>query len=197
MTIQRRKHKIKKSYGMVDYFNYYRKTYNRRRTVTTYKKFSSILNDINQAFADEFAETGYEIKFPKRMGMMCISKKKGKSWINADGKVRTNRPVNYKATKELWAKDPEAAAKKTLIRLEKYDRAFEYLQSAFEICVDTKNYYLAATTMQNIAAVCLKIGRRDLALQFCNRALALATDLEIPLVKECQEFKEQLLSEVA
>ena len=64
---------------------------------------------------------------------------------------------------------------------------------SFSFCVDTENYYLAATTMQNMAAVCLKIGRHDLALQFCDRALAIATELNIPLVKECQEFKEQLI----
>lgn len=47
--------------------------------------------------------------------------------------------------------------------------------------------------MQNIAAVCLKIGRQDLALEFCDRALALAIDLKIPLANECQKFKEQLM----
>lgn len=48
--------------------------------------------------------------------------------------------------------------------------------------------------MQNIAAVCLKIGNNDLALQFCNRALKIAIVLKIPLVTECQEFKEKLIN---
>ncbi|MEO0835805.1 MAG: tetratricopeptide repeat protein, partial [Cyanobacteria bacterium J06642_3] len=56
-----------------------------------------------------------------------------------------------------------------LIRLEKYPEAWSNLQAALQICLDTNNYYLAANTMQNIAAVCLKIGEQDLALQFCDR----------------------------
>jgi len=36
---------------------------------------------------------------------------------------------------------------------------------------------------------------RTLALEYCDRAFSIATQLGIPLVKECQELKEQLLSE--
>lgn len=116
MTTQNRQHRIKNSYGMINYFNYYVKNY--KGTVNTYSKFAEVLNKINQAFANEFADTGYEIKLPKRMGMMCISKRKGIVWINNEGKVCSNRPINYKATKELWANNSEAKEKKQVIRLE-------------------------------------------------------------------------------
>ena len=78
------------------------------------------------------------------------------------------------------------------ILLEKYLEAIECLQAAIEICINTNNYYLAATSLQNIAAICLKIERRDLALQFSDRALSIATELGIPLAKECQEFKDNI-----
>ena len=38
------------------------------------------------------------------------------------------------------------------------------------------------------------LGNLPLAIEFCNRALSIATELGIPLAKECQELKEQLLS---
>lgn len=112
----KRFHKIKSDYGIVDYYRYYRKTY--KDTVAQYKKFSDILNDINQELAFKFASEGYEIKFPKRMGMMCIGRKKGKVWLDSDGNVKTNRPINWKKTMELWANDEEARIAKTLIRFE-------------------------------------------------------------------------------
>ena len=36
---------------------------------------------------------------------------------------------------------------------------------------------------------------RTLALEYCDYALSIARELGIPLINECQELKEQLLSE--
>lgn len=40
-----------------------------------------------------------------------------------------------------------------------------------------------------------KTGEIELAKQYCDRALALAIELGIPLVKECEELKAQLENE--
>lgn len=114
--LDQRNHKIKSDYGVHDYYKYYNSNYKNR--VTNYNRYTHILCDINQSFADKFSNEGYEIKFPKRMGMMCISKVKGKVWLDDNGKIMTNRPINYKATKDLWAKDPNAKLNKVLIRHE-------------------------------------------------------------------------------
>ncbi|GAB4375605.1 MAG: hypothetical protein Kow00121_21560 [Elainellaceae cyanobacterium] len=37
-----------------------------------------------------------------------------------------------------------------------------------------------------------KTGKLDRALEYCNRALQMAIELGIPLVKECEALKQQL-----
>jgi hypothetical protein len=39
-----------------------------------------------------------------------------------------------------------------------------------------------------------KLGRVD--IRICDRSLSISTELGIPLVKECQELKEQLLRDI-
>lgn len=116
MTIQRRKHKIKNSYGITDFFRYYKKNY--KSPIKDLRKYSDILKAINHEFANELAESGYDIKFPKHMGMLSISKRKGVVWINKEGKLCSNRPIDYVATNKLWKDNPEAKKQKRIIRLE-------------------------------------------------------------------------------
>ena len=40
-----------------------------------------------------------------------------------------------------------------------------------------------------------QLGDLDLALEYCYEALGIAKELGIPLAKECQELKEELLSQ--
>ncbi|WP_246564492.1 tetratricopeptide repeat protein [Leptothoe spongobia] len=44
-----------------------------------------------------------------------------------------------------------------------------------------------------MAAVYRKLEQYEMALQYCDRALTIATELRIPLVQDCQELQEQLL----
>ena len=51
-----------------------------------------------------------------------------------------------------------------------------------------------ALTRYNLASFQADLGNLPLAIESCNLALSIATELGIPLAKECQELKEQLLS---
>lgn len=51
------------------------------------------------------------------------------------------------------------------------------------------------TGLLNIAKIYYQLGNIDLALNYCNQSLEIATNLNIPLLlQQCQEFKEKLLS---
>lgn len=46
-----------------------------------------------------------------------------------------------------------------------------------------------------MAKLYTNLGDRTLALEYCNHALSIATELGIPLAQECQALKEKLLTE--
>lgn len=67
--------------------------------------------------------------------------------------------------------------------LKKYDKTLE--------C----NQYHLAIVQFNRARICQKSGHYFRAIEHCNCALSIATDLKIPLVQDCQALKEKLLSQ--
>lgn len=109
-----RNHKIKSHFGMSDYYNHYKKT---SKDPISSDVYASVVWDMNKALGRELSSNGYEIKLPKRLGIIRLNKTKTKCWFE-DGKLKTNRPVDFKTTKELWARNPDAKAKKLLVRFE-------------------------------------------------------------------------------
>lgn len=63
----------------------------------------------------------------------------------------------------------------------------------YKKAVDFNQHHLALVLAKQ-AKLYQKLGESNLALEYCDRALSIATDLGIPLAKECEEFKEKLLS---
>lgn len=112
---EKRAHKIKGSYGIVDYYKHYNANYKYKVDAALYK---AIVKDVNNEFFLLIADEGYELKLPRRMGIIYLSKQKTRVWMDDDGKVKTNRPINYKATNDLWKANPEAKQNKVIIRHE-------------------------------------------------------------------------------
>lgn len=83
----------------------------------------------------------------------------------------------------------------TLMVLEQYSSAVECLQISLDICREFGNFDTEFCNLTSLATIYSKLKRSDLALEYCNRALSIATELGIPLAKECQELKEELLNE--
>ncbi|MBD3884133.1 tetratricopeptide repeat protein [Phormidium tenue FACHB-886] len=83
----------------------------------------------------------------------------------------------------------------TLIRLEQCSEALEYLQASLEIFQEIGDREGEAEALLRLAELHQKIGSIELARQECARALAIATELGIPLVKECEALKQQLEEE--
>ena len=83
----------------------------------------------------------------------------------------------------------------TLIKLERYQDAFASLCSALEIAQAIGSRSIEAHTLQHLAVLHQTIGDGKQAYDYCDRALKLATDIGIPLVRECQDLKERLLND--
>ncbi|MDJ1185878.1 tetratricopeptide repeat protein, partial [Roseofilum casamattae] len=70
--------------------------------------------------------------------------------------------------------------------------SLETLQSALEIFRAVSSKSEEAEVLKDLAIVYWELDRQKLAIESCNKALAMATQLDIPLVKDCQELKQAL-----
>lgn len=109
---------VNNSYGVYDYYKYYR--HNRPKDRSYYKmnehQYYTLIRAVNE-YLVELLFKNKIVEFPDRLGQLVIQKRNTTVTFK-DGKLRTNRPVNWDATIRLWFEDPEAEKKKTLIRWE-------------------------------------------------------------------------------
>lgn len=106
------KKKISGSYGIVDYYKYYKENGGE----LSMQQFSKVVQKINIILAELYA-SGKDIVFPYRMGTLELRKFKTKAYYS-NGELKITYPVDWDATLSLWEKDKEAEEKKTLIRRE-------------------------------------------------------------------------------
>lgn len=113
-----RQTKISNSYGVCDYFKYYKQI---KPKDTQYniniKQFCTIIGLINQMLADSIVN-GHELEFPCRMGRLNLCKKKYEPIINQEGNLIYKAPVDWNKTLKLWHEDEEALQNKILIKNE-------------------------------------------------------------------------------
>ncbi len=76
--------------------------------------FSKIINAINKELVSIFLEEG-EIPLPYQMGHIELRKHKTNIKV-INGKVKTDLPVDWKRTLQLWKEDKEAKNSKLLVR---------------------------------------------------------------------------------
>ncbi|MCU0549401.1 MAG: tetratricopeptide repeat protein [Leptolyngbya sp. Prado105] len=81
-----------------------------------------------------------------------------------------------------------------LVKLGQYSEALPHLQVSLKISQDIGDRDGEAEALLRLAELHQKTGLIGLARQECDRALAIATELGIPLVKECEELKELIIS---
>ena len=121
MEIDTRTHKVHSHFGSDEYYRYYVKN----GGILPRGLFGEILREMNLKIADKILD-GYSFKMPARMGVLCVTK--SKAFLNyEDGEVKTNRPIDFKSTLDLWEKNPEAKAQKKLVRfLNKHTNDYIY-----------------------------------------------------------------------
>ncbi len=105
--------KIEGGYGMNDYYKFFCE---RNPDVNIdKKKFNKIVSQFNKEIADSIIED-LEFQMPMKMGKLEMLKQERKPYINKDGVLINNTPIDWKRTKKLWEADKDAKEKKVLIR---------------------------------------------------------------------------------
>lgn len=104
--------RIKKDYGMSDYYKYY---CNNSSSPISSNKFNKIISDFNNEIVNLIINENLEYRPTKLQFTFCIRKTKKIPKIK-DGKLVNTSPIDWKSTKELWESNEEAKEKKILLR---------------------------------------------------------------------------------
>ena len=134
------KYAVTNSYGVYDYFKYYR--HNRPRDKSYYKmneyQYYKLIRTVNEYLVDLLFKNA-RVELPNRLGELVIMNNEPRVYFK-DGKLKTNRPINWDATIRLWFEDPEAEKKKTLIRWES-DRILGIFYKKNNAIYQNKTFY--------------------------------------------------------
>ncbi len=83
-----------------------------------YGVFAKVCQQINEQLMVESITTGCDIFLPAHMGTLGIRKYKCNAFFLDDGSLKTaHLPIDFKATKLLWLKDPKTREEKKVVRL--------------------------------------------------------------------------------
>ena len=133
-----RVHKVKNSLGVYNAYKWLRKNKWLDMEPISEHDFYAIIRAVNKALAKSFLHLG-SIKLPLRMGEIIL-RKYHPSITSQDGKIKTNLPVDWDSTLQLWSEDKESYKKRTLIRLEEKE-VFKVLYDKSKALYNNKSFY--------------------------------------------------------
>lgn len=133
-----RVHKVHNSLGVYDGYKWLRKNKWLDIGYISEHDYYAIIRTTNKALINNFFKTG-SIKFPERMGELLLRKFPARIILDK-GKMKTNLPVDWDATLNLWAEDKEAYSNKTLIRAEEKE-LFKVLYDKSKALYNNKSFY--------------------------------------------------------
>lgn len=117
------KNKIKIHYGINDFYKYYISCFKTKQIndsknpfIVDKKVYTSIIEEYHDMIKEEIITNRLDYEIPFDLGMLGVRKFKPKLGIDENGKLINKLPVNPRATVELWKINPEAKAKKILVR---------------------------------------------------------------------------------
>lgn len=119
--------RVTNSYTTRDIYNGIKKSLN-----VDEHTFGQIIKTVNGLLAERVIN-GLEVNLPSKMGKLELRKFKTKVKLK-DGKIVTNKPIDWRETLNLWEEDEEAKKNKTLVR---HDTDFVY---RIVYKVDSANY---------------------------------------------------------
>lgn len=113
-TSDKRKHTIKNSLGVRDAYKWGKRNGLLKKVSET--EFYKIIRSVNNDLAQQLIQ-GQDVKLPQRMGQLEV--RKFETYVKLhNGKLKTNRSVDWDATLKLWYEDEEAKENKILIKCE-------------------------------------------------------------------------------
>ena len=119
--------KYKVDYGRQDILISYEKAYKGKPEFTISRSIQGkILNLFSSKVSEAMLTEAYEYKMPHRLGVIRIRKYMQKIRIDEDGKLRGVN-VDWKATLDLWEKDPTAKSnKKRVFHTNEHSDGYNY-----------------------------------------------------------------------
>ena len=133
-----RVHKVKNSLGVYDAYKWLRKNKWLDMEPISEHDFYAIIRAVNKALAKSFLHLG-SINLPLRMGEIIL-RKYHPSITSQDGKIKTNLPIDWDSTLQLWSEDKESYKKRTLIRIEEKE-IFKVLYDKSKALYNNKSFY--------------------------------------------------------
>jgi hypothetical protein len=113
-------------YTLADSYKLYCEKYDTFVDYSIYRRICVEFNE-NQIMQNTVLKGG-EFYLPVKLGTIGVRKKVARPFFSKDGEFQVNHlPVDYKATRALWAKDPEARINKKVIRnLNEHSNRYRY-----------------------------------------------------------------------
>ena len=133
-----RVHKVKNSLGVYDAYKWLRKNKWLDMEPISEHDFYAIIRAVNKAIAKSFLHLG-SINLPLRMGEIIL-RKYHPSITLQDGKIKTNFPIDWDATLNLWSEDKDSYEKRVLIRAEERE-IFKVLYDKSKALYNNKSFY--------------------------------------------------------
>ena len=122
--MKRSKGKIEIHCGLKDFFKFYKERYTKDNLVE-YDVYAKVIKELNETIAKAIIYDNYDFKMPGRLGYLNIIKKKHKLKMDENGKVDTRYlPVDYQATKKLWAKEYPGLTEEEILQIPDRKRVF-------------------------------------------------------------------------
>jgi hypothetical protein len=152
---KRGKGKVEVHYGRADMYKYYTEEIKGKPEMyqVSYSDYTKVLNKFNKDISKAIMEDAYEYILPKRLGTIRIKKYKPKLKLDEEGNLKTKYlPVNWKATNDLWASNPEAkASKKRVYHLNNHSDGYRYIwyYSTYRSNLPNKSLYRFIPTRTN------------------------------------------------
>lgn len=82
----------------------------------SYSDYCKVLDSLNIEIRNLILNEAFDFNIPYRMGLLSIRKKKYIPYLDDNGKLINNLPVDWNSTLELWKSDEKSKNKKTLVR---------------------------------------------------------------------------------
>ena len=119
-------------------------------TTLNINEYAKIANAYNK-FIMDLIFNGQTLKMPSRLGTVSIKGKYKPLTLNEEGKIMS-RNVDYKATKELWAKCPECQDSKQLVYHDNEHTngvKYQFFWSKERMIIENKIFYEMVFTRTN------------------------------------------------
>lgn len=116
---------IRNSWGVYDYYKYYRKIRPKGRDWALKEgEYYAIIREVNQRISQNLIE-GEELVLPERMGKLRPMIKRYRTYVK-DGKIYCTKPVDWERTFALWEEHPEEKEKRTIVYVDKEETGFVF-----------------------------------------------------------------------